>query len=70
MPACCVYAAAPSIPVTYPAPARLTHAPPARSEQLRQEGERRTAQFQAAVQAAVGRTQAELEAEREVLRAK
>lgn len=40
------------------------------SEQLRAEGERRAKQFKEAVSAAVGRVQAELEAERDALQAK
>jgi hypothetical protein len=40
------------------------------SEHLKQEGERRAKQFQAAVQTAVGKIQSELETERDALQAK
>ena len=40
------------------------------SEHLKQEGERRAKQFQAAVQSSVGKIQLELETERDALQAK
>ena len=54
----------------YCIPHQLITCPAACSEHLKQEGERRAKQFQAAVQAAVGKIQSELETERDALQAK